>query len=318
MNFTTLYTVIAAMFVLLVCGYVMRKIGIIDDTASKNLTRLVLKLAQPALIISSLLSVEYSPEMMRQAAVIFGFGMLLQAILAVPAFFVGKLFKDKDESKIIEFSLLFTNCGFIGLPVLEALFGETGLFLGAIYQLTFYFSVWSWGTAIFARKRKDIKLTFGKIFFNHGMIAAYIGIALFIINIWRPVPAFFTKSLSYLSGICTPVTLLIAGSLIAKLNLKQIFFSPKMYFQSAIKLFLIPLFVALLTTLIGLEHQHVMFFTAVTALPSASMVAMFAETYDTKQSFASLIVGVSTLFCVASIPVMMNVAEKIFELLKGM
>lgn len=311
MNLTTLYTVIAAMFVLLVCGYVMRKIHIIDDTASKNLTRLVLKLAQPALIISCLLSVEYSPEMMKQGAIIFGFGMLIQAILAVPAYFIGRAFKDVDEGKIIEFSLLFTNCGFIGLPVLEAIFGETGLFLGAIYQLTFYFSVWSWGTAIFARKRSDIKLTVGKIFFNHGMIAAYLGIILFIVNIRFPIPAFFTKSLSYLSGICTPVTLLIAGSLIAKLNLKKIFFSPKMYFQSAIKLFLIPLFVATFTALIGLDYQYIMFFTAVTALPSASMVAMFAETYDTKQTFASLIVGVSTLFCVVSIPIVMNLAELI-------
>ena len=108
MNLTTLYTVIAAMFVLLVCGYVMRKIHIIDDTASKNLTRLVLKLAQPALIISCLLSVEYSPEMMKQGAIIFGFGMLIQAILAVPAYFIGRAFKDVDEGKIIEFSLLFS------------------------------------------------------------------------------------------------------------------------------------------------------------------------------------------------------------------
>jgi len=315
MNLTTLYTVIAAMFILLVCGYVMRKTGIVDDTASKNLTKLVLRLAQPALIISSLLSVEYSPEMMKHGAVIFGVGMLIQALLAVPAFFIGKTFKDKDEGKIIEFSLLFTNCGFIGLPVLEALFGDTGLFLGAIYQLTFYLSVWSWGTAIFTRGRSDVKPTFKSIFFNHGMIAAYLGILLFVINIWLPVPAFFTKSLSYLSGICTPVTLIIAGALIAKLGAKDIFFSTKMYIQSFIKLLLIPLSVAVLTALLRLDYQYVMFFTAVTALPSASMVAMFAETYDTKQSFASLTVGVSTLFCVVSIPAVMNIAELIVKLL---
>lgn len=71
MNFSTLYTVIAAMFVLLVCGYVLRKIGIIDDTASKNLTNLVLKLGQPALIISSLLAVEFSVETLKSSGIIF-------------------------------------------------------------------------------------------------------------------------------------------------------------------------------------------------------------------------------------------------------
>ena len=311
MDLTSLYTVIAAMFVLLLCGFAARKLNIVDDTASKNLTRLVLKIAQPALIISALLSVEYSSDMLKQGGIILGFGLLIQFILAIPAYFIGRIFKDRDEGRIIEFSLLFTNCGFIGLPVLEALFGDVGLFLGAIYQLTFYFSVWSWGTAIFARGRSDIKLTWKKIFLNHGMIAAYIGIALFIVNIWFPMPAFFTKSLSYLSGICTPITLIIAGALIAKLSFKEIFLSWKMYLQSAIKLFIIPLFVACFTFLCGLDAQYIMFFTAVTALPSASMVAMFAETYDTKQSFASLIVGVSTLFCVVTIPLIMNLAELI-------
>lgn len=316
MNFSTLYTVIAAMFVLLVCGYVLRKIGIIDDTASKNLTNLVLKLGQPALIISSLLAVEFSVETLKSSGIIFGVGLLLFAILAVPAYFIGRTCKDKDEGRIIEFSLLFTNCGFIGLPVLEALFGETGLFLGAIYQLVFYFAIWSWGTAIFTRGRKDMKLSAKKIFFNHGMIAAYIGIVLFIINIWVPMPAFFIKSLSYLSGICTPITLIIAGSLIAKLSPRQIFLSPKMYLQSAVKLFLIPLCVAVATTLCGLDHEYVMFFVAVTALPSASMVAMFAETYDTKQSFASLIVGVSTLFCVVTIPIVLKISEAVINFLR--
>lgn len=316
MNLSTLYTVIAAMFVLLVCGYVMRKIGVIDDTASKNLTALVVKLGQPALIISSLLSVEFSTDMLKSSGIVFGVGLLIYAVLAVPAYFIGRACHDKDEGRIIEFSLLFTNCGFIGLPVLEALFGETGLFLGAIYQLVFYFAVWSWGTAIFTRGRSDMKLSARKIFLNHGMIAAYIGIALFIINIWLPMPAFFTKSLSYLSGICTPITLIIAGSLIAKLSLRQIFLSPKMYLQSLVKLFLIPLCVAVVAALCGLDHEYVMFFVAVTALPSASMVAMFAETYDTKQSFASLIVGVSTLFCVVSIPIVLKLSEVIINFLR--
>lgn len=315
MNLYTLYTVIGAMFILLICGYVARKMNIVDDVVSKNLTNLVLKIAQPALIMSALLSVEYTPEMLKQGAVIFLVGLLIQIILAIPAFFIGKTFKDVDKGKITEFSLLFTNCGFIGLPVLSALFGDIGLFLGAMYQLTFYFSVWSWGVSIFARKREDIKLTWKKIFFNHGMISAYIGIALFLINMKFPIPEFFTKSLSYLSGICTPITLIIAGALIAKLNFKQIFLSAEIYIQSAVKLFIIPLTVALLTSLCRLDDLYVMFFTAVTALPSASMVAMFAETYDTKQSFASLIVGASTLFSIISIPVIMNIADWICKVI---
>lgn len=318
MDFSRLYTVIAAIFILLICGMVLRKINVINDAASKMLSRLVITIAQPALIINSLIAIDYSPDMMSDVAFVFVFGIILHFILAIPAFFSVKFIKDVDERKITEFALLYTNCGFIGLPILDALFGSVGTFLGAFYMITFHLTLWTWGMSIFARKRKDIKLTVKKIFINYGTVPSFIGILLFFAKAALKdvfeFPEFIGTSLGYLASLCTPISLLIAGALIYKIGLKALFVTPKLYYFSFIKLIAFPLLTALLTKLLGFEPTFIIFFTAITALPSASMVSMLAETYDVNPEYSSLTVGISTLFSVATIPVMITVAQWISNL----
>ena len=318
MDFSRLYTVIAAIFVLLICGMFLRKKGVINDAFSKALSKLVICIAQPALIINSLISIDYSPEMMADAAFVFVFGIVLHFILALPAFFSVRFIKDIDERKITEFALLYTNCGFIGLPILDALFGPTGTFLGAFYMVTFHLTLWTWGISIFARKRKDIKLTVKKVLINYGTVPSFIGIALFFIKSalsdYIVIPEFVSTSLSYLASLCTPISLLIAGALIIKIGIKALFLTPKLYFFSFLKLIAFPLFTAFLTKLLGVDPTFIVFFTAITALPSASMVSMLAETYDINPEYSSLTVGISTLFSVVTIPVMVTAAQWISTL----
>ena len=236
MDFSRLYTVIAAIFILLICGMVLRKINVINDAASKMLSRLVITIAQPALIINSLIAIDYSPDMMSDVAFVFVFGIILHFILAIPAFFSVKFIKDVDERKITEFALLYTNCGFIGLPILDALFGSVGTFLSAFYMITFHLTLWTWGMSIFARKRKDIKLTVKKIFINYGTVPSFIGILLFFAKAALKdvfeFPEFIGTSLGYLASLCTPISLLIAGALIYKIGLKALFVTPKLYYFS--------------------------------------------------------------------------------------
>ena len=313
MDFSRLYTVIAAIFILLVCGMVLRKAKVINDVASKNLSKLVICIAQPALIINSLLAIDYSAEMMESVAFVFIFGIILHFILAIPAFLSVKFFKDMDERKLTEFSLLYTNCGFIGLPILDALFCPMGTFLGAFYMITFHLTLWTWGISIFARKRNDIKLTLRKVFINYGTVPSFIGVLLFFLKAFFPniftLPEFVGASLGYLASLCTPISLLIAGALIYKIGLAQLFINAKLYYFSFLKLIAFPLFTALLTRLLGFDALFIVFFTAITALPSASMVSMLAETYDINPEYSSLNVGISTLFSVITIPVMVTAAQ---------
>ena len=317
MNFSALLTIIATLFLLMACGFFARKKGIIDDVASKRLSSLIIKIGQPMMIVSALTDAEFSFENLKDGLIIVALGMVLHAVMAVMAFFLCKGFRDADERKITEFSLVFTNAGFIGFPIMEALFGAKGLFLASFYVISFHLFIWSWGIAILARKRPDIKLTVRKIFINLGSVPCLIGVLIYMLGIPFPgfaLPAFLSKFMMYLSNLCTPISVLITGALLATRTPKQIFGSGKIYYFSAMKLVGIPLVVCVIGKLIGLPHDMVLFATVEAALPSAATITMFSEMYDLNAGYASQTVGTSSLLSVGTLPLVLLAAEWIVSL----
>ena len=317
MNFSALLTIIATLFLLMACGFFARKKGIIDDVASKRLSSLIIKIGQPMMIVSALTEAEFSFENLKDGLIIVALGMVLHAVMAVMAFFLCKGFRDADERKITEFSLVFTNAGFIGFPIMEALFGAKGLFLASFYVISFHLFIWSWGIAILARKRPDIKLTVRKIFINLGSVPCLIGVLIYMLGIPFPgftLPAFLSKFMMYLSNLCTPISVLITGALLATRTPKQIFGSGKIYYFSAMKLVGIPLVVCVIGKLIGLPHDMVLFATVEAALPSAATITMFSEMYDLNAGYASQTVGTSSLLSVGTLPLVLLAAEWIVSL----
>lgn len=159
MNFDRLYIVIATLFLLLLCGFVLRKVRIIDDVASKRLSALVLKVGLPCMLISSISKAEFSYTRLKSAVIMIGIGFAFHLIITVIAILICKPVKDITEKKVTEFSLVFTNCAFIGFPIFEALFGDDGIFLAAFFLISFNTLVWIVGLAILSRGRDDIRLT---------------------------------------------------------------------------------------------------------------------------------------------------------------
>ncbi len=317
MNFSALLTIIATLFLLMACGFFARKKGIIDDVASKRLSSLIIKIGQPMMIVSALTEAEFSFENLKDGLIIVALGMILHAVMAVMAFFLCKGFRDADERKITEFSLVFTNAGFIGFPIMEALFGAKGLFLASFYVISFHLFIWSWGIAILARKRPDIKLTVKKIFINLGSVPCLIGVLIYMLGIPFPgfaLPAFLSKFMMYLSNLCTPISVLITGALLATRTPKQILGSGKIYYFSGMKLVVIPLVVCVIGKLVGLPHDMVLFATVEAALPSAATITMFSEMYDLNAGYASQTVGTSSLLSVGTLPLVLLAAEWIVSL----
>lgn len=315
MNFTALLNTIIMLFITLVIGFVANRLGIFDETTSKKLSKLIVTICQPALIISSLIQKDFTADNLKLGLTTLGIGIVVHLLLSVIAFFICRPFKDIDEQKLIEFSIIFGNVGFIGFPILESLFGETGKFMGAFFIVSFHLVLWTWGIAIFARKRKDIKLTVKKIFINLGTVPCAIGFLLFVLKFKiAEYPVYITDTLGYLGNMCTPVSMLIIGALIGRRNLAEFFTSWKAYFLSFIKLIVAPLFVCFFIKLLGFNNDMVLFMTAVCALPTATMVSILAEMYDNKPEFSAQLVGMSSLLSVATIPIILKFAEFIIKL----
>ena len=307
------------MFLVLIVGYVLGKIKIIDETSSKGLSKLIVMVAQPALIISSINSKRYSFESLKLALLGVGLSLLLHCVIAVIARVLCLKIKDFNEQKITEFALVFGNTGFLGIPLLNALLPENGGFVASFFIVGFNVLLWIIGLGIIARGRDDIKLTPKKVFINKGTIASLIGFVIYLIPAIPAfqsfeLPVFVGNALNYVSGLCTPISMLIAGALIARKSLKNIFSKGKIYYLLALRLIAMPIIFCFLFKIIGLSDFWVTFLTVALGLPSATSTITFAEVFDTSPEYAAQCVGATTLFSIATMPCVVLLAKWICTL----
>ena len=324
MNFDALNVVVATLTILLAVGFLCRKVGIINDVSSKSLSKLILMVGQPAMLIYSMSNAEYSEANVNMAWTMLGLGFVFHGVLAVMSYFLALPYKKNlDEEKISEYSFLFANCAFIGFPIFSALLGQDGLFMASFLVFSFNVLIWTWGLSIFARKRNDIKLNIKKVLLNFGTVPCVIGFILYLLkapSIGFEMPEFLTNALVYLTNLCTPISVLITGALIATQSAKKIFSSWKLYYFNVVKLFVIPILVCLISKVLlilipvdGLEI-YAMFVTAAAALPAASSVSMMSEMYGLDAGYSSVVVGTSSLLSVLSMPLTMMLADWILKL----
>ena len=323
MNFDALNVVVATLTILLAVGFLCRKVGIINDVSSKNLSKLILMVGQPAMLVYSMSNAEYTEENVKMAWIMLGLGFAFHGVLAVLSYFLALPYKKNlDEEKISEFSFMFTNCAFIGFPIFEALLGAKGLFMAAFLVFSFNILLWTWGLAIFGRKRDDIKLNIKKVLVNFGTIPCVIGFVFYLLkapSIGFEMPEFLSKALGYITNLCTPISVLITGALIATQSPKKIFGSWKLYYFNIIKLFVLPMLICLISKVLlilvpvdGMEI-YATFLTAAAALPAASTVTMMSETYGLDSGYSSVVVGTSSIISILSMPLTLMLAQWILN-----
>ena len=325
--FPSLLSIIITLFLLMVAGFYCRKRNIIDTVASKRLSQLIISVGQPMLIIGSLSKAEFNRENLNLAwqATLVGVGAHL--LMAVASYLICKRMKQTDETKIFEFTLIFSNCGFIGFPILDSILGDgRGSFMGAFYIISFHLLMWTWGIIILARRRDDIKMTPKKALVNYGTIPVAIGLLFYfskplfgmigglecsgtLTNAFHFIGGFLSQTFSYLGGLCTPISTLITGSLIATLALSKMFTSAKLYLHSFIKLIVFPVIACLIAKLCGLGEAQILLVTAMAGMPSATSATMLAEIHDITPGYASQTVGLTSLLSTATLPLVMLFAQ---------
>ena len=309
MDFISLLNTVITLALVMAAGFIGSKLGVVDEVSSKKLSLLILRIGQPFLILSSILGVESSKENLVLGFKTLLIGFVIHIFIAIIALGLCSGFKDLNERKLSEFAIVFGNVGFMGFPVLQALYGDIGLFMGVFIVISFNILLWSLGIFILGRKRSDMKLTIRKVFINFGTVPSFIGLVIFISGI--RLPDFVYSTSSYLGSLCTPISLIITGALLAKKKPSEIFLAPKIYFVSFVRLIVIPLLICIIAKLIGFDHDYVMFLTVVTAMPCAAIISMLAELYDINPGYAAQTVGTSSLLSMATMPCVLLVAEKI-------
>ena len=295
----TVINQVTILFIIMWIGFIAKKKNIIDDASGKKLSELLLMVTTPAMILSSF-QFDYSSEMLKNVVHILLFAFAAHIISLLLGILLYRRYPENIK-KVLTFITVFSNCGFMGFPLLESLYGKTGVFYGSIYIAVYNLFVWTAGVMIFSGEKgfKSIR----KAMVNPGTIAVFIGMFLFLSSLKLPYPV--AKALDMTGAMTAPLGMLILGSILAGVDFKSLFSGFPLYYGILVRNILLPLATVAILKALGFNGVVFGVCVSVIAMPAGVNTPIFAELYGGDSLFASKIVAFSTLFSTISIPLVL-------------
>lgn len=300
MDFMSIVSKMISLFLIMAVGYIMNKAKIIDEVANARFTKMVLNITVPAQAITAFISARGEVS---NGEIITGFGMTIAAyvaylILAVLLIFVLRI--PKEQKGTYAYMTLFSNVGFMGYPVITAVFGQHAMIYAVIVNVVFNIIVFSAGVLLISGGSREVNLDVKKLL-NIPMAASLLSVVFYFTGVSFPEPVM--ASLEYLGDVTTPVAMLVLGSSIASMPVKELFGDWRIYIFTAYRLLIIPLviFVILQFVPVGSELMRGTLLV-LSAMPVATNTTMMAIEYEGDLPLASKGIFFSTILSVVTIP----------------
>lgn len=291
---------IIALFLIIIVGFYAGKKKIIDETISNGLSKILLQISTPLLIISSF-SFTFTSDMAQNIVKAFVYAIIIFIItpLLVKPLFIKIKGGKKD---ILQFAMVFSNCGFMGFPIVQSVFGNEGVIYASIFNMIFNIFIWTYGVMLFNVKNSP-KGMLG-LLKNPGIIAAFIGIIIMVFSI--NIPSILLDTMKMVGGLTTPISMLIIGSLLSRTELKKLFKDISLYYGAVIKLIFVPVVLFLVARLFKEDSLVIKTYILIQAMPVAAMTSLFAESFNKEKEYSALIISISSLFSVITIPLIIR------------
>lgn len=303
MDFSTVYNQITILFLLIIVGYILGKVKIIKEDMIQSLTNFILKIALPALMIAGMM-IPRTPQKLKDSVWILIIAFATYAGSYIIAKIVTRIIKPpKSHKGIFEFSLIFSNVGFMGFPVIATIFGQEAIFYAVIYNVAFAILVYTLGISLVNTSDQKYKINI-KTIFNVGVIASIIGFMIFALGI--PVPEVFKGVLSLIGSTTTPLSMVVVGAMLSVLPLSKMFNNWHIYIIAVVRVVILPLIVFAVFKYM-LQVDNIMLIgvpVIVTGMPVAANAALVAQEYGSEPEVASQCIFISTLISTISIPVL--------------
>lgn len=298
------------LFLLMLVGVVCRKKSVLNDEAARRLSSLVVKVANPALILSSSInqeSVIRGEEFLQIFLLAAG---IYAALLLAAQFLPALLGAGRSEYGMYRVMFIFSNIGFMGFPVISAVYGSQALLKASPFLIVFNCLVYTYGIqmlsggagakgAMNGEPGESTGLQWKRIL-NMGVLACILSLVLYLLAV--PVPDFVESAVDYLGGLTTPLSMIIIGDSLAQIPLKQLFADKRLLIFSLLKLIPVPVLGTFAVLALGVSPEVAGVCMIIFAAPVASMTVMLAQEYGGSLELATKGVALTTLLSVATIP----------------
>ncbi len=307
-HFLTIGSQVLTLFLLIGVGVLCAKSRLLDDKAAKAMANLVLYIATPAVIIKSCIR-EFDRTLLWGFLTVVAVAAINHLVLIL----VAKLaFRDPDERRrrVLRCATVFSNAGYMAIPLQQAILGDDGVFYCAAYVIVFNVFLWTYGLMEMSGQRR---LSPKQILLNPGVIAVVVGLVLFLFSV--PVPALIQDAIGHMAALNTPLPMVIIGYYLAQTNLLTALKDKAGWLCMALRLIGLPLVAMAGLLLCGVRGPVLTACMICISTPAATACTMFATRYDRDTGLSVNLVSVSTLLSVLSIPTMVALANYLGALL---
>ena len=302
MDFSNIAIALCKLFSLLIVGYFLNKKKILDSHINTGLSALLLNATNPALILSSLGATGGVAK--GDVSKLLVFGLCFYIMLPIFAWLIVHLLRiHPSKRSIAQLLIIFSNTGFMAIPILQTLYGDVSVFYSNILNLPFNFLFFSYG--VYLMNRETAGASGGKLnwrkFVNPGIVASALALLLYFCNITLPKVA--TETFSFLGNMTPPLSMIILGSVLAEYPLSSIFKDLKINLMLIVKQLLLPVIATVLAHLVFTDPVITGIITLTFAMPCATMTVMLSKEYKSDTLTASAGVVFTTVLSLITIPV---------------
>ena len=296
-------TVMITLFAIVVVGYAAGKLGYLGGTFDKRLSKVVIDITCPALILSSAMTGELPDRQYILPLLLIS--VITYIVLTGMAYLLPRyLTKRIEDEGPVGFALMFGNVGFMGYPVVASIFGHEAIFYAAVLNVVNTFAVFTIGTMLITGKSEVEGSKFQKkVLYSTPMLAAYVTMGIVALEI-RDIPAFISQPLTMLGNITVPAALLIVGSSMSNLSPRALLGSRPVYATAIFRLALLPIAIHYLCSALGFSPFVVNLNTLVIAMPVATYGTILCLRHGKDTTFITEVTFITTLLSMITIPLL--------------
>ena len=293
---------VAILFILIAAGFVCTKTKLINSKSKNGLVNILLYVVTPCLIINSFLNVKFTANTITSLGIAAACAVVSHIIGIAFSF----LFFDKDFRKktVLRFGLIFSNAGYMGIPLAHAVFGDKCVFYGSAYVIVFNIVMWTYGISMYQKSKKNRI----KIILNPGTIGVLIGLPLFLLKL--QLPKIFSVPIESLSELNTPVAMMVLGYYFACSDLKTGLLSKKMWAVILGRMIIVPLVTfAIFKYILGLEGVLLGCCVLPACAPTAVNTIVLASKFKGDTDLALKLVSITTILSIITMPLILALAK---------
>lgn len=297
---------VVILYLLVAVGAVCDKVHLFTEKTAKACTDLLFYVITFCVIVQSFLTMDNTASNTKNLLIAIGCGMLMHlvaALISVPLFRKG----DKARNAVFRYAAVFGNCGYMGLPLTNAVLGTQGVFFCSAVIVAFQVCAFTYGIYVMTADQEgkgafDWKM----ILLNPGVIAVIVGLPLYFSNL--QLPTVLLQPVQYLSDMNTPLAMLIFGTYLAHADFRTMLREKKIALVALCKLILLPLILLGFYILFGIRGTLLATLVLTASAPSANNTVMFAAKYDKDTGLAAQTVSAVSLISIVTMPAMIALA----------